>query len=156
MVPAMSSYRILRLGSNDAALAKRLFIKMADIFDEARAELSERYLSSLLARTEFWALAALAGDEVVGGLTAHTLPMTRLEASEIFIYDIAVDSEHRLKGVGRQLIAELQRAAGAAGIQDAFVPVDNDDQHALDFYRALGASAAPVTIFSFGAGTDAD
>jgi aminoglycoside 3-N-acetyltransferase I len=152
----MSSYRILRLGPNDAALAKRLFTKMADIFDEPRAELSERYLGQLLSRGEFWALAALAGEEVVGGLTAHTLPMTRLEASEIFIYDIAVDAEHRLKGVGRQLIAALQRDAAGAGIQDAFVPVDNDDQHALDFYRALGASAAPVTIFSFGAGTDAD
>jgi aminoglycoside 3-N-acetyltransferase I len=152
----MTSYRIQRLGSGDAALAKRLFTKMADIFDEPRAELSDRYLNQLLGRAEFWALAALAGDEVVGGLTAHTLPMTRLEASEIFIYDIAVDAEHRLKGVGRQLIAELQRAAAGVGIQDVFVPVDNDDQHALDFYRALGASDAPVTIFSFGASTDAD
>jgi hypothetical protein len=26
----------------------------------------------------------------VGGLTAHTLPLTRAEASEIFIYGIAV------------------------------------------------------------------
>ena len=151
----MSSYRIQRLGPSDAALAKRLFTTMADVFDEPRAELSDRYLAQLLGRTEFWALAALAGDQVVGGLTAHTLPMTRLEASEIFIYDIAVESEHRLKGVGRQLIAELQRAAASVGIQDVFVPVDNDDQHALDFYRALGASDAPVTIFSFGASADA-
>ena len=30
-----------------------------------------------------------------------------------------------------------------------FVPADNDDQHALAFYTAIGGEAAPVTIFSF-------
>jgi aminoglycoside 3-N-acetyltransferase I len=30
-----------------------------------------------------------------------------------------------------------------------FVPADNGDTHALDFYRALGATASPVTMFVF-------
>lgn len=36
------------------------------------------------------------------------------------------------------------------GIDLVFVPADNVDIHALDFYRALGGVAAPVTIFEFG------
>ena len=29
------------------------------------------------------------------------------------------------------------------------IPPDNDDRHALEFYRRLGGVAAPVTIFTF-------
>jgi aminoglycoside 3-N-acetyltransferase I len=32
---------------------------------------------------------------------------------------------------------------------EVFVPADNDDQHALDFYRALGGSPSSVTFFTF-------
>jgi hypothetical protein len=39
--------------------------------------------------------------------------------------------------------------AAAVGIQDVFVPADNDDTHALDFYRAQGAVESPVTHFTF-------
>ena len=75
--------------------------------------------------------------------------MTRAQSSEIFIYDIAVRSDHQRKGIGRRLIEELRAQADAIGIQDMFVPADAEDLHALDFYRALGGEAAPVTIFTF-------
>ena len=75
--------------------------------------------------------------------------MTRRQSSEIFIYDIAVRREYQRKGVGRQLVAELQDSATASGIRTLFVPADDDDVHALDFYRALGGAASPVTFFTF-------
>jgi aminoglycoside 3-N-acetyltransferase I len=95
-------------------------------------------------------LAATMGDEIVGGLTAHTLPMTRSESREIFIYDIAVRASHQRRGVGRLLMSHLARLAGEAGIADMFVPADDEDSHALEFYRALGGVASPVTFFTFG------
>jgi aminoglycoside 3-N-acetyltransferase I len=48
------------------------------------------------------------------------------------------------------LVAALREAAAAEGIHVAFVPADNEDTHALDFYRAIGGVPAPVTIFTFG------
>ena len=86
---------------------------------------------------------------IVGGLTAHTWPMTRAEQSEIFIYDIAVRKDQQRKGVGRRLVTALLESAVASGIDDVFVAADNDDSHALDFYRALGGVASPVTMFTF-------
>jgi aminoglycoside 3-N-acetyltransferase I len=32
------------------------------------------------------------------------------------------------------------------------VLADDEDQHALDFYRALGGAASPVTMFDFSSG----
>ncbi len=124
---------------------------MAEVFEEAGQPLSDGYLDRLLAREEFWALAALDGEQIVGGVTAHVLPMTSTETSELFIYDVAVRRDRQRSGVGRRLIADLRDRAAAAGIEALFVPADNDDTHALDFYRALGGVASPVTLFTFGA-----
>jgi aminoglycoside 3-N-acetyltransferase I len=141
--------RVTRLTSNDRDGARRLFRVMAEIFTEECAPLSDGYLDQLLRCKEFWALAAFADDDIIGGVTAHTLPMTRTESSEVFIYDIAVESGYRRKGVGRRLLKALCEQAAELGIEQVFVSVDNGDAHALDFYRSLGGKPSPVTIFSF-------
>jgi aminoglycoside 3-N-acetyltransferase I len=150
MTPPQACCRITRLVSGDRRVAKKLFSTMAEVFDEEHTPLSDEYVDRLLARDELWILAAMLDEEVVGGLTAHRLPMTRSESSEIFIYDVAVHAGHRRRGVGRLLLSYLTRAAGDAGIHDLFVPADNDDAHALEFYRALGGAGSPVTFFAFG------
>lgn len=137
-----------RLTADDWRLAGTLFTLMADVFEEERAELGQSALERLLRREEFWALAAFVGSELAGGLTAHALPMTRSESSELFIYDIAVRPEFQRKGVGRALVRDVLAAAHATGIHDAFVSADNEDTHALDFYRALGGKPSPATMFS--------
>jgi aminoglycoside 3-N-acetyltransferase I len=139
----------VRLAPTDLLLAKRLFAVMADVFAEACEKLSDEYIEQLLAREEFWALAACAGEEVVGGLTAHALPMTRSECRELFVYDVAVHRDHQRRGIGRQLLNQLRQQAQAAGIGVVFVAVDDDDVHALDFYRAVGGEPSPVTLFTF-------
>lgn len=151
MTSQLSDIRVRRLAAADRDLARRTFGLLAEVFETAGEPLGDGYLDRLLRRADFYAVAALAGDEVIGGATAHALPMTRAEASELFIYDVAVRADHQRRGVGRQLMAALRRAAAAAGVRDAFVPADDEDTHALDFYRALGGVPSPVTIFTFGA-----
>jgi aminoglycoside 3-N-acetyltransferase I len=141
--------RVRHLEAGDRDLARALFAMMADVFEEGQGPLGDGYLDELLGRDAFWALAALDGDAVVGGLTAHVLPMTRAEASEIFIYDVAVRVDRQRRGVGRVLIESLRREAAAAGIDMLFVPAADEDIHALDFYRALGGVPSPVTFFTF-------
>lgn len=141
--------RTKRLTSDDLVLARRLFTLMAEVFDEESEPLDDAYLERLLRREDFWAIAAFAGEDVVGGITAHALPMTRTASTELFIYDIAVRADHQRKGVGRLLMTALREEAASLGIRDVFVAADNEDAHALDFYRALGGVPAPVTFFSF-------
>ncbi|MEP6620119.1 MAG: GNAT family N-acetyltransferase [bacterium] len=138
-----------RLVPGERALARDLFTVMAGVFGEPSADLSDAYLDHLLQRPDFWAVAAMVGDEVAGGITAHALPMTRTESSELFIYDVAVREEYQRRGVGRLMMTALRTAAAVAGIAVAFVPADDDDAHAQEFYRALGGAPAPVTFFTF-------
>jgi aminoglycoside 3-N-acetyltransferase I len=151
--------RTHRLTSADVALGRRVFALLREVFEEPGSgsergaegprALGDAYLEKLLANDAFWAFAAFVGDELAGGLTAHTLPMTRDESSEVFIYDVAVHPSYQRKGVGRALIQSLRDAAAEQGIREVFVPADNEDTHALDFYRAVGGEASAVTFFGF-------
>jgi aminoglycoside 3-N-acetyltransferase I len=141
--------KTVRLEAGDIALAKTMFSMMAAVFEEPGSELSDAYVAGLLSRPGFWAIAAIDGDEVVGGVTAHTLPMTRTQGSEVFIYDIAVRRDRQRGGIGRELVTHLRAAAAAEGIDTVFVPADDEDDHAIEFYRALGGEASTVTFFTF-------
>lgn len=130
-----------------------MFATMAEVFAEdegdAAEPLDDDHVVALLRRVEFWAVVAIEGGAVVGGLTAHALPMTRSRSTELFIYDLAVRSDRQRRGIGRALVDHLLTLARTAGIDTTFVPADDEDTHALEFYRALGGVPSPVTFFTF-------
>ena len=142
--------RVWRLGPGDRDVARELFALMADVFGEPHQGRDDAALDELLAGPDFWALAASDDTgRLLGGLTAHRLPMTHQPDSALFIYDIAVRPDSQRQGAGRALVAMLRTLAAQQGITDVFVTADNEDQHALDFYRALGGKATAVTMFDF-------
>ena len=150
----MAALRVHRLGPGDEAIARAMFAVMAAVFEEddegaAAPPLRDEDVEVLLRRGDFWAVAATDGDEVVGGLTAHALPMTRSRSTELFLYDLAVRADRQRRGIGRALVHELISLGRAAGIDTAFVPADDEDTHALEFYRAIGGVPSPVTFFTF-------
>ncbi|MBC7841130.1 MAG: GNAT family N-acetyltransferase [Gemmatimonadaceae bacterium] len=146
----MSAIDVARLTAARVADARTLFLTIADVFETEVGTLDDRYLTTLLQRPDFWAMAATVEGALVGGLTAFTLPLTRAEESELFIYDVAVVPARQRQGVGRALVEALRAEAAVAGIAVAFVLADNEDGHALDFYRRLGGMPASVTLFTFG------
>src|SRR2546423_5176617 len=99
---------------------------MSTAFDEPSEELPDDHIAALLANPSFWAFAALADDEVAGGLTAHVLPMTKSRSPEIFLYDLAVSADQRRRGHGRALVTRLLDTAAGAGIDVVFVPADDE------------------------------
>jgi aminoglycoside 3-N-acetyltransferase I len=145
----MDTIEIRRFSRDDVAEARQLFALLAQVFDEQARPLSDVYVDRLLARPEFWAVAAFIDGDLVGGLTAHVLPMTRAEFLELFIYDIAVRADRQRQGIGRRLMGAFREMAAAQGIHDLFVSADADDPDALEFYRALGATGSPVSLFVF-------
>jgi aminoglycoside 3-N-acetyltransferase I len=142
---------VRRLDPRDVAIAKRLFRLMADVFAEEAEERPDVEVEALLSDPRFWAVAAMVDDDVIGGATAHTIPMTHKAAAALFVYDIAVCAGQQRRGVGRELMGMLRAEAAQHGIDDVFVLADNADVHALAFYRALGAAPSAVTMFELGA-----
>ena len=145
----MTDVRVVRLTESDCDAARKTFAMMAQVLGDGYSELSEAWVKKLLRNDSFWAVAAFAGGEAVGGVTAHTLPMTNGEFSELFLYDVAVARNHQRLGIGRRMIQWLRQAASAAGIQIVFVPAENKDIHALDFYKGLGGEPLEATFFTF-------
>lgn len=145
----MLAITVKRLTHRDREQARSLFTLMAQVFAERCEPLNDRYLEMLLQRDQFWVVAAFADQEIIGGATAHVLPMTRTESSELFLYDLAVRREYQRQGVGRQLVTAICTQAWNLGIPTVFVPADDDDTQAIHFYRSLRGQSTPVTLFTF-------
>jgi aminoglycoside 3-N-acetyltransferase I len=135
------SIHVLRL--EDVPLMERMLTMFGEAFGEldtytARRP-SEGYLARLLATDYFIALAALKGEEVVGGLAAYELRKFEQERSEIYIYDLAVAEGHRREGIATALISELKHVAISRGAYVIFVQADRGDDPAIALYTKLGA-----------------
>lgn len=146
--------RVARLRAGDREQARQGFALLNEVFETDGEELSEGYLDRLLSDPRFHVWVAVDAGVVIGALTAHELPMTRAETAELFIYDLAVRPDRQRGGVGRALVEHLVAAADPASVSSVFVPADDEDVHALDFYRAVGGAAEPVTIFTFDPGRE--
>jgi aminoglycoside 3-N-acetyltransferase I len=121
---------------------RRLLRMFGDAFGDAEAYTSrppgDAYLRRLLASENFLVVAALDGDEVVGGLAAYELRKFEQERSEIYIYDLAVAESHRRRGIATALIEELKRMAASRGAYVILVQADLGDDPAIALYTRLG------------------
>ena len=106
--------------------------------DSYRPAPSDEYVGDVLGRQEVVALAAVAGDEVVGGLVAYELPKLEQARSEFYIYDLAVAEGWRRRGIATALIEETRAIARAAGGWAVFVQADYGDEPAIALYTRLG------------------
>jgi aminoglycoside 3-N-acetyltransferase I len=138
----MSSLFIDVLGPGDVPALRRMLSMFGKAFAEADTytarQPDDTYLASLLGGGSFVAVAARAGDEVIGGLAAYLLPKFEQARSELYLYDLAVDEQHRRRGVATALIGELQRLAAERGAYVIFVQADLVDAPAIALYSKLG------------------
>ena len=96
-----------------------------------------RAMLSMFGRA-FVAIAAVAGAEVVGGLTGYVLPKFEQARSELYIYDLAVAEPFRRRGVATAMIERLKRYASEHNIHVIFVQADYGDEAAIALYTKLG------------------
>ncbi len=99
---------------------------------------SDDYLTRLLCKRDFIAIAAFEQSTVVGGLAAYVLEKFERERSEVYIYDLAVAEEHRRRGLATALINELRRISAERGAHVIFVQADYGDDPAIALYTKLG------------------
>jgi aminoglycoside 3-N-acetyltransferase I len=136
------TFRARRLRPGDTELVHGMLSMFGEAFEDVeaygKARPSAAYLDQLLASDTFFALVALEGDEVVGGLAAYELRKFEQERSEIYIYDLAVAEAHRRRGIATALINELRGIAAQRGAYVIFVQADLEDAPAIALYSKLG------------------
>jgi aminoglycoside 3-N-acetyltransferase I len=137
-----SSFTLRQLTPDDVDLMGAMLTLFGDAFDERDTYNGARpgagYLQGLLGSDNFIALAALKGDEVVGGLAAYELRKFEQARSEIYIYDLAVAEGHRRQGIATTLINELKGIAAGRSCHVIFVQADHGDAPAIALYSRLG------------------
>ncbi len=135
------------LVSGDVCRLRRLNALFSDVFGDAEsyrdAPPSDAWLAQLLASETFIAIVAeegAAGDgsAVVGGLSAYELMKFERERREIYIYDLAVATSHRRRGVATRRIGALKAIAARRRAYVVYVQADLGDDSAIALYTKLG------------------
>lgn len=108
------------------------------------------HLQGLLAKKDFMVFAAMFENKVVGGLTANVLDSYYSEKPLVYIYDLAVDCKYQKQGIGRELLATINKYCAHHNFEEVFVQADKADGYALDFYRStLPTKEEEVVHFSY-------
>ena len=150
-------FEVRQLTHKDLTAFKSLVDLFNLVFEEESSRLaSDAHLLKMLERKSFVAIAAVSEDEVVGGLTAYELPMYYEDRSEIFLYDMAVKPEYQRMGIGGGLIKNLKGYCARNGIEEFFVMAHEEDEHAIEFYRATGGKSEKVVNFLYRAAGEQD
>ncbi|MES2516200.1 MAG: GNAT family N-acetyltransferase, partial [Bacteroidota bacterium] len=146
----MDNYQVKKLDWNDLILFEQLILVFREVFrSETILSFDEDHLANLLQNPTFVVYAVFHNEELVGGLTAYELPLYYLNKSELFIYDIAVKKEFQRKGLGKQLLLAVTVYCKDNHIENMFVVANEEDEHALDFYRSTGGTAEKVMLFNY-------
>ncbi|TGL65290.1 GNAT family N-acetyltransferase [Leptospira jelokensis] len=146
----MINTEIKKLSSADLSQFIELIGVFEDVFEMKPFPLPNRkYLQSLLDRDDFFVFVSILDGKVVAGLTAYLLRQYYSERPLVYIYDLAVKTHLQRKGIGKSLIASINRYCKEKGIEEVFVQADLADDYALDFYRSTGGRAEDVVHFYY-------
>jgi ribosomal protein S18 acetylase RimI-like enzyme len=141
---------VRRLSNDDLSIFRSLIEMFNKVFEENESAMGSRTsLQRLLENRNFIVLAAIAGNEVLGGLTAYELPMYYSDEPEIFLYDLAVQTEYQRMGIGKRLIQKLREYCLENGVKTFFVMAHEEDEHAVEFYHSTGGQGEKVVNFIY-------
>lgn len=136
----MYSYK--HLASVDTSILKQLLAVFGEAFEDAdtyqRAVPTDAYLKDFLSKPHSIVLVAMERETVVGGLVAYVLDKFEQDRREVYIYDLAVLSAHRRRGIATRLIQELRTVAKERGAYVIYVQADRGDDPAIKLYESLG------------------
>ena len=74
----------------------------------------------------------------IGFVLAHHLPRRHDPPAKLLLYEVDVHEDHRERGVGKALMAELARIARDRGIRHGWVLTDDDNEAGMALYRSAG------------------
>ncbi len=115
------------------------FLRLVEIFNqvfELEIELpSNEHLHSLLQNNDFFVVAVIDNEKVIGGLTIYVLHQYYSEKPIAYIYDVGMSPAYQGKGIGKKLMEETCKLCKSMGFEEAYVEAESEDLAAVEFYR---------------------
>ena len=143
-------YHLKKLTTTDRDLLRQLLECWYHDEPERLAHLpSTHYLRDLLNRPDLHLYVALLADQVVGGLSAHELPLLEREKREMFLYEMEVHPEHRRRGLGRRLIEALQQTCSERNIEVIYLGTELDNEAAQQLYCSTGGQRELIAWYTY-------
>jgi ribosomal protein S18 acetylase RimI-like enzyme len=125
--------KIARLAPGD----EHVVLAGADLFD---APPTEAWAARFLSSEGHHLLVAVDADHRPRGFISGVETTHPDKGTEMFLYELSVDPDHRNRGVGRALVGALADLARGRGCYGMWVATDSDNAAALATYRAAGAA----------------
>ena len=130
------------LAGGDVMAMRAMLAMFGEAFGEPTTYTAQQpndaYLKRLLSGDNFVAVAAFAGENVIGGIAGYLLPKFEQPRMELYVYDVAVATAYRRRGVATAMFQELKSVAAARGVDVIFVQADYGDEAAIALYTKLG------------------
>jgi aminoglycoside 3-N-acetyltransferase I len=141
---------IKKLTSKDIAAFTKLLRVFEDVFELDPLPLPDQhYLQQLLNDKNFFVYVALQNQNVLGGLTAYRLAQYHSTRPLVYIHDLAVATDRQRQGIGKRLVSALLHQCREIGAEGMFVQAEEEDAHAIDFYRATGSPGERIYHFYY-------
>lgn len=133
--------RVRAAGPGDAAMVAELINAINSLDGPPARPMTEAVaLRDLVGPTpRAWLRLAEDAGRVVGFATASPIYDAERQADAMMLLDLYTLPEARRRGAARALMAELAREAVARGAGCLWWGVDEGDDEATAFYRAIGA-----------------
>lgn len=126
-----TEFEIRFVDAGDITIARDLLALFASVFDEpetySASPPTDDYLVQQLSSGAFIMVVALVDSTVVGGFGGYVLTKFEQERSEVFIYDLAVVSEFRRRGIATALIEKAKELARQRGAHLVWIQSESDD-----------------------------
>ena len=125
--------RIVRLGPGD----EQVVLAGAELFD---APPTDAWTAKFLSSEGHHLLVAIDEDGDPVGFVSGVETSHPDKGTEMFLYELSVDRDHRNRGFGTALVGALADLARARDCYGMWVATEPDNAAALATYRAAGAS----------------
>ncbi|MEO9871426.1 GNAT family N-acetyltransferase [Ekhidna sp.] len=137
MSSPLHTLTITELKKDDLTSFKDLILLFVQVFEREDFSIPDSaHLEKLLKKDDFVVFCAQVDGKVVGGLTVYIQEQYYSTKPLAYIYDLAVEAQLQRQGIGKKLILAVNEYCQKHGFEEAYVPAEKEDHHAIDFYRS--------------------
>jgi ribosomal protein S18 acetylase RimI-like enzyme len=140
---------IRRLQGSDYALLASAIQALIPEDERDGGVASDAHLKRALENPACYFIVCLTDATPVGYLSAFSFPAIDDDCSQVYLYDIVVDEQHRRKGIGSRMIEELKRQCKEDGADHIWVGTSLDNEAAQKTFEGTGAGRERETYIEY-------